>query len=155
MRALALVFSTVLIGCATDPASSPADELPTEPVEGDVSYASDVQPIWDAYCVDCHTAGHHRPVLDRGPDALLTTADSGCGGADGRFEYVVPGDPDASFLIYKLTLGGDLDVADPANAPQTCTRAMPETYPGEPLEDVDPAAVETIRRWIAQGALDN
>ena len=51
---------------------------------------------------------------------------------------VVPFDPDASYLIEKLSLN-----------PPSVGSSMP------PMGALDPAEIERIRRWILAGALDN
>jgi hypothetical protein len=52
---------------------------------------------------------------------------------------VVPGDPDGSFLIEKLT----------SDSPRAGVR-MPQDRP--PLDEVE---IELIRTWIAEGAVNN
>jgi hypothetical protein len=70
-------------------------------------------------------------------------------------KLIDPGHPETSFMMYKL----DGDPQDPSSvncsrlkcaATQTCLQAMPQS--GNTL----PAATrDTIRQWIAQGAMDN
>jgi len=103
---------------------------------GDVSYAADVQPLFDANCVGCHGAGGNGGLdLRTGQSrAALVGVTSPTYGA----VRVVAGDPDASVLYDKLTGGG--------------VYGQPMPPSGTPLP---PAALETIRRWIADGAPDN
>lgn len=108
---------------------------PTAPGDGmaPVSYAEDVQPIWSAHCTGCHggTAGLELGAPDSRAN-LVGVASANWGGV-----LVVAGDPTTSILYRKLT--GDGGVGD----------RMPQ---GGALGAGD---IETVRRWIAEGALDN
>ena len=98
-----------------------------------VSYAADVQPIWNANCTGCHggTAGLELAAPDSRAD-LVGVASTNWGGV-----RVAAGDPAASVLYRKIS--GDGGVGD----------RMPQ---GGVLGADD---IETVRRWIAEGALDN
>jgi hypothetical protein len=98
-----------------------------------VSYAADVQPIWNAHCVGCHggTAGLFLEAPGSRAN-LVGAASTNWGGL-----RVVAGDPAASILYRKLT--GDAAVGD--RMPQGGTLTAGE--------------LETVRRWIAEGAADN
>jgi len=100
-----------------------------------VSYAADVQPIWNSHCIGCHGAGGNAGLdlrASAGPAALVNVAATGYAGS-----RVVPGDPDASVLTRKLQ--GD-----------------PTTGDRMPLGGALSAGqIETIRSWIAAGALNN
>ena len=64
--------------------------------------------------------------------------------------FVVAGDPAASYLIYKLT-----GVEPERWNGERCQRVMPADVNGMgdvPLIEIDPAAVEVVRRWIQEGA---
>jgi len=91
-------------------------------------FTRDVQPIFEAHCYKCHgprrQKGHLR--LDRLNELLQQPEQT----------VIVPGDPDASEAIQLVSLpAGDLDV-------------MPAE--GDPLTAEQ---IETLRRWIANGAL--
>lgn len=105
-----------------------------------VTYSDDVRPFFIAKCIACHFAGSpthldlvnpfsetegviNRPVSWRGPLQL----------------QVVPGDPDASFLVKKID-GSPLDMA---------TEGFPMP---RPVERVTPAELATLRQWITDGA---
>jgi hypothetical protein len=107
-----------------------------------VSFASDIQPIFTASCVDagCHTGA--RPKENLSLDAgkafadLVFVATDQC---NAERTLVVPGDVSASYLMNKL-LGTDL-----------CTGSqMPKA--GQSLPSADLAAISS---WICQGALNN
>lgn len=88
-------------------------------------------------CSYCHTATSPNPpdVVNAFSTRGLVNVNSAFGGL-----RVAPGAPDASSLIKKLA-----DVVDPAFGQQ-----MPLNY-----ANFTSAEVDTIRRWIAEGALDN
>ncbi|MGD9548833.1 MAG: c-type cytochrome domain-containing protein [Candidatus Krumholzibacteriia bacterium] len=104
--------------------------------EPTVSFAADVQPIFDANCIGCHGAvggnGGMSLVAGSSYDNLVGVPSQGYAG-----DRVVPGDPDASVLYRKLT--GAQGVGGP----------MP------PTGILPPATVEPVRIWIAEGAIDN
>jgi hypothetical protein len=90
-----------------------------------VSFRNDIQPILEANCLKCHGAAIQLSKLDlRTREAALT------GGAHGA--AITPGNPDASKL-YRMVAGLE--------------------KPAMPMGGkLDPAAVDKIRRWIAEGA---
>jgi hypothetical protein len=107
-----------------------------------VSFASDVQPIWNANCVDagCHTGARPKENLTLDPGSafadLVGVATDQC---NAQRTLVVPGDVSASYLMNKL-LGTDL-----------CSGSqMPKA--GQSLTS---AELATINTWICQGAPNN
>ncbi len=91
-----------------------------------VSYSRDVQPIFDRNCVVCH-GGSAGLWLDSYERVMAGSE---------RGPVVVPGDPEASELYRRIT---------GASQP-----SMPLGQPPLP-----PQEIETIRRWIAEGAPKN
>jgi hypothetical protein len=140
----------------------PAQPQPEQPAEPDqpaelgqpaptISYARDIQPIWDRHCNRCHN--FHTPHLTApGSRQNLDAASWRTCTNDEHAPFIVPGHPEQSFLYYKIT--GTF--AAPIIA-RGCDRLMPADQNGRdiPLIEVDPDAVERIRTWIAEGALDN
>jgi hypothetical protein len=96
-----------------------------------VSFARDVQPILSDKCFRCH-----------GPDPKTRAAGLRLDTPEGAFDKrsgmppIVPGRPDQSRILIRMT------------EKQAALRMPP---PGSHLE-VKPNQIETIRRWIAQGA---
>lgn len=91
----------------------------------------------------CHSSGAHKGELALNTGSSYSQlvgviADNEAAAADGKI-LVVPGDPDASFLIQKLE-GPGADEGD----------LMPQT--NDPLSQ---AEIDVIRQWITDGALDN
>ncbi len=104
--------------------SEPSDE----PI--DVSYANDVQPIFNAQCTSCHGAIGGISFEDY---ARTTSGNSNNYGAS----LIIAGDADASGLIEKLGPNPEFG----------------ETMPQNGFLSNDEIA--TIRAWINQGAKDN
>ncbi len=98
--------------------------IQTALAEGPVDFGHDVVPILQQHCVRCHSPGNNK-----GDVSLATIADL----TDN--EYVIPGDPENSYLMELVTDTED----NPA--------AMPKE--GRPLSDSE---VATLRRWISEGA---
>ncbi len=97
---------------------------------GVVSFAYDVAPIFDAHCSGCHTWDS--------PATLKKTSTTGdCTGSP----RIVPGNTDAGVMISKIS-GNPI-----------CGGSMPQGQSA--LIVSNPDDVATIRRWVAQGALDN
>jgi len=129
----ALLLLLALAGCSDD---GSAPNGPDEPEPVAVSFAADVQPIFDARCVGCHGAGGNGGLDLRAsatPGSLVNVAAAGYTGL-----RVAPGDPAASVLYLKVE-------GDPSTGPR-----MP--FGGAALSAADRAL---IRDWIAQGAQDN
>jgi mono/diheme cytochrome c family protein len=94
--------------------------------EEPVDFSKDVAPIFERHCVRCH-----RPGNQKGEVSLTAPASLIDGG------YVTPGDAAASRLIEVVTPAAEGDRAE-----------MPKE--GEPLSAEQ---VETLRRWVAAGAV--
>jgi hypothetical protein len=94
------------------------------PIE-DVSYAFDIQPIWNQSCIACHPT-LEPPDLTEGNsyNALMSMPGS-----------IVPGDAEGSELLEMLKGGGD--------------------NPMPPGGSIGQANINLIESWINQGALDN
>ncbi|MGA9519867.1 MAG: hypothetical protein WBV82_00300 [Myxococcaceae bacterium] len=108
---------------------------------GAVSYSKDVQPILNAYCTGCHTAGNPRGNLNLDPGVSrgeLLNVPSGC---NNQVVNVKAADPQGSMLWRKIM--GD---------PTRCNAVMPTNGA---LNSFDPEAADVIERWIQQGALNN
>ena len=115
---------------ATD-TSAPATEAPaaTEPAAAagaTVSFASEILPIIQSRCINCHGGDRIEEGL-----SMNTHAEIMAGSENGAI--LVPGDA-ASSLIVEMVASGD----------------MPKRGP-----KLTPPQVELIADWINQGALDN
>lgn len=116
------------------------DDLSGLPEAIAVDYRTEIQPIWEIRCANCHVnhSGSPSAQLDLNEEeswAALYAMPSLI--AEGRL-MVRPGDPDASFLLEKLR----------CEQPQVGER-MPRGRLPIPL-----AEQALVRDWIAQGARD-
>jgi hypothetical protein len=104
-----------------------------------------VQAIFDDRCIDCHDAT--KQGIPNDPSLSLTSGDSyaalvnhptdaDCGGT-----RVVPGDPDASYLVRKIS---DAMPCDGERMPRGHELLMPP-----PLTDTQ---IALVRAWIQAGA---
>ncbi|MEM6691439.1 MAG: c-type cytochrome domain-containing protein, partial [Planctomycetota bacterium] len=97
-----------------------------------VSYHRDVLPIFRSKCFGCH-----QPAKALG-DYRMTDLDGLLAGGESEVAAIVPGKPDESFLVERIT-------------PVDGVAEMPEP-PEPPLSSSE---IETIRRWISEGANDD
>ena len=113
--ALAAIAAAVCTGTATGAQQAPAK----------VDFATQVQPIFRQYCVDCHGVKEQKNGfrLDRRSDAMR----------GGTIAVIGPGNSAGSRMYHKLI--GD------KFGPQ-----MP------PTGSLSPSHIETIKRWIDEGA---
>lgn len=118
--------------------------VPAPPTDETVSFADDIQPIFDARCTECHRAGSPTNEI-AGIRMILTADDSYDSLVDqtssqrAELTLVTPDDPDASLLWLKVS----------SNRPP-----VGATMPlfGERLSSEE---LGLLRDWIAQGAMDN
>jgi DNA polymerase II small subunit/DNA polymerase delta subunit B len=129
---------TAVIGCALPGSTS---DLP-EPQDS-VSFKDQIQPIFNADCIDCHVTGGSASLF--GIDLLLTEGESynhlvnQVSVQDASLTLVAPGDAESSLLFLKVN----------SSSPPV-GEGMP--LAGSPISASDQAL---IRDWINQGALDN
>ncbi len=133
---VALIFACVSSPARGNPIEDePAEGLspPTEkPGAAAVSYHRDVVPIFRANCLGCHQGAKRQGGYVMTDHAsLLRPGDSG-------EPAVVPGAPESSYLIQRIT-------------PVDGHAEMPEP-PLKPLRDSE---ILVIARWIAEGAKDD
>jgi hypothetical protein len=106
-----------------------------QPSGREVSYARDVTPILDRHCKACHMPGQAGYVVSgfelRDYQTLMKGTQYG--------PVVLPGDPLASVLV--MLIEGR---ADPSLK-----------MPHGDATPLDAAEIETIRRWVEQGAKNN
>ena len=130
--AIALLFA--LAGIAGNArGDEPAEKSPpSDPAAKAISYDADVQPIFRKACLGCHQSGK------RMGEFLMTDFASLIRGGETGQAAIVPGNPDASYLIRQIT-------------PHDGKAEMPKA-PWPALSSVE---VETIRNWITQGAVND
>jgi hypothetical protein len=129
VKALSALFVVLLlVGCGSQPAPAPKAETAAT---SDVSYAKDIQPIFNQSCMPCHAGGK-----DAKGSYDLTSYAGVMSNGSGSASKIVPGNADSSTLY--LQLSGALQ-------PQ-----MPKGRP--PL---DAAQLANIKNWINQGTKNN
>lgn len=96
-----------------------------------------VRDTFNAKCTVCHGATSPQGDLDLATDPIAALNGVASHAYPGR-TLVLPGDPDASFLLVKLLGTQTVDEGD-------------EMPPGALLDD---AAIAAVRAWIAAGATD-
>jgi cytochrome c553 len=114
-------FFTVLLATVSFASALKADD---SAATAKVDFVRDVAPILEQRCIRCHKPGNDKSKL-----SLATLADLTAN------EYIVPGDPEASYLLEVVSAAGS---AKPL---------MPKEGPPLTAEEV-----ERLRVWIAEGA---
>lgn len=117
-----------LPGTETGTPGTVPDRDSAAPAVATVDYWRDVEPILEACCYSCHGPRRMKGKLrlDR-PEQMFQRA--------GRARVVIPGNPEASELYYRVTLPADDEDIMPAD--------------GDPLT---PKQIQTIHTWISEGA---
>jgi WD40 repeat protein/mono/diheme cytochrome c family protein len=107
--------------------AGPPAELPEK-----VSFVRDVRPLLQLHCVGCH-----QPAKPQG-GFVMTSRDEMLKKGESAQSGVVPGKPDASYLLDQVTSKN----GKPALMPK-----------GKP--NLQPKEIALLTRWIAQGAVDD
>lgn len=145
---ITLVLATT--ACGSDSNSS-SDNQPNENENGPDNeinqHAKDIQPIWDTNCTEaCHTIGGVWPSLRLDENAAYTSLLSGTS-QQSPLVFVDPGNIESSYLWHKI------------NGTQTGSPAfgsgaqMPLITGGSSTNTLSASEIETIRKWIVDGAL--
>jgi len=145
--ALAALVIGLAAGCGGGSSNSDSNPNPVT-TNGMVSYAQDVQSIFNASCAlsGCH-AGPQPSGLDLRASVSYSKlvnqpATASCGSQVAGAILVKPGDTSGSMLWRKL-----------ANDPGKCGGAMPLGTSG--LIAVSRSSFDTIENWIQQGPVNN
>ncbi|MBI1375580.1 MAG: DUF1553 domain-containing protein [Phycisphaera sp.] len=129
MRCLRNTPLTTLLSATTLSLTMLTVLTPTARAVEPVDFARDIKPLLDAQCMKCH--GREK----RKGGVLLTYRAAAMTESDLAHKPIVPGDPDASEMIRRLTLQDDDERMPPSKAPLKA-------------EEVD-----LLRRWIKEGAV--
>jgi WD40 repeat protein/mono/diheme cytochrome c family protein len=128
IRALPVVAAAALAAPNLWAASPPAKE---EIHTGPISYYKQIRPIFQANCQGCH-----QPAKAKG-EYVMTDFTKMLGAGDSGKKAIVPGKPEASFLIAQITpVAGKVE--------------MPRENP--PLSEPE---ITLVRKWVAEGAVDD
>ncbi|WP_440222508.1 hypothetical protein ACQQ2N_15660 [Dokdonella sp. MW10] len=119
------------------------DSLSATPVNWNVDFATDVQPIFDVACSGCHIGGSSGGLSLAPGSAYANLVGVPASNGNAGIPRVTAGDPDASFLFKKLNCTNLNDIEDmPYGA------RMPRS--GPPYLSLADQAM--ILDWIEQGA---
>ena len=125
LAALAAAFSFTVAASAEDAKLPPASD------KKDVTFATDIKPIFEASCLKCHTSTN-KPRAGVGLETLEATLK---GGKEGK--VVIVGDSAKSSLVLTVAHVGDPDTF------------MPKGKGAKKLSDEQ---IGLVRAWIDQGA---
>lgn len=138
-----VVVVLALAGCPNGPVGGTTKQTPTDPngtnptnpttTENAAGWCK-VQAVFNADCVACHDATLHQGNLDLQTSAYEAIV--GVTSADFGVVLVEPGDPDASLLYRKMA------------GTQSASEGGQMPLAGQ----VDPAHLDAVRAWIADGA---
>lgn len=103
--------------------------------ERTVSYAQDIKPITDKYCIECHQVGGKGQVASG--FSMASYADLMQGTRNGPM--VIAGDSMGSNMLVLMEGRADPSIKMPHGQSVSASKAE----------------IETLRLWIDQGALDN
>ncbi len=123
MRLLTVLFlAIVVVGCGQHKS---------------VSYKAQIQPIFDARCVRCHSTEKRLKKIDLSSFAALSASRASI---SGKQPLVIPGSTAESRLFVLCATS------------QAHFRMPPDTSGVTPLP---PQELELLKKWIEQGAKDN
>lgn len=108
-------------------------KLPPPSSRTNVTYASDIKPIFDQSCVKCH--GEHRPKARLRLDTL-----KGALKGSGNGKVIKPGHSAQSVLVWNIAHAGDPDDYMPPPGNKAGIKALSKEQ------------ISLIRAWIDQGA---
>lgn len=97
-----------------------------------INFSRDVRPILSDKCFACHGP----EAASRKAGFRLDQRESAVGAAESGMTPITPGDPDASEVIARITSDDESIRMPPTNSHKSLT----------------PEEIETLRRWIAEGA---
>lgn len=122
-------------GAEHEKKKAPVDmsKLPPPAAKKDITYAADIEPIFQKSCDDCHGAKRAKGKLRL--DSLEAVIK---GGEDGK--VIQPGNSGASVLVHNVAHAGDPDDYMP---PPKNKAGIPPLTAGQ---------IGLIRAWIDQGA---
>lgn len=135
MKNLALTFAITIgttFSILADDAA-PAVKLPPPSTKANVTYAKDIQPIFEASCVKCHNSKKKKQGAKLSLDTLAGALK---GSRDGK--VIIPGDSAKSDLVLSI-----------AHATGDHDSFMPKGRDAKKLSDEQ---IGLIRAWIDQGA---
>jgi hypothetical protein len=131
-----LTFAAIAIGLSLPAFAKDVDtsKLPPPSSQKDVTYATNIKPIFDQSCVKCHS----DPIKPKGKLRLDSLEAILKGGVDGK--VIQPGNSAKSMLVINVAHLGDED------------DYMPPPKNKAHIEPLTSDQIGLIRAWIDQGA---
>lgn len=127
---LTLAASFTAITCA----QAEDSKLPPASAKENITYATDIKPIFDASCVKCHSGDKPKARLRMDSlDGVLKGTNHG--------KVVTPGDPDKSLLVKSI-----------AHLTKDPEGWMPPPRNKAGIKPLTPEEIGLIIGWIKQGA---
>jgi mono/diheme cytochrome c family protein len=133
LAAIFTVSASTVLRAEKEKGQVDISKLPPVSDKKDVTYASDIQRIFEKSCVNCH-----GPEKSKGKLRLDSLPVVLKGGEDGK--VVKPGDSAGSMLIHNIAHIGDPD------------QYMPPPRNKAGIQPLTPEQIGLIRAWIDQGA---
>jgi hypothetical protein len=132
-----------IAGCSTASTTNPPTSQISSPTSGNsISFAHDIQPIFNQNCTICHQGNQNSSGLNLQNGSAyknLVNVKSN----QSSLLRVLPGHPDQSYLINKL-LGTQAEVGGSGRQmPYEVKSSLPQTQ------------INLIQRWISEIALNN
>ena len=140
MNKIVIILSSTLLLLALAGCEDLGDKVqppPSAPTPATISYAAQIQPIFNDNCTGCHNTGlaSYHGNLNLQSYATLTDTEEPDAPLHAEI-LVIPGEPESSFLIQRIT--GEIPPQMPLG--------------GTPLSEDQ---INLIRDWIEQGVLNN
>ncbi len=146
LRVATLLVLAIAAGCAGDGSRLGSDDMMDGMMEGpQVTLANIQQDVFGAICINCHVTGGTADflVLDSEQNSLASLVNV-LSLEIPSLVRVAPGDPDQSYLVWKIEGQG------PNGEPILGERMPPATAGEAPLSAEQ---IADIRSWILDGAL--
>ena len=114
----------------TNGEETPANATDSNP--DTVSFHQDIDPIFSRHCYGCHQGAKQLGSY------VMTNFDELLRGGESEIPAIVPGQPDDSYLVEQITpIDGHAEM------------------PNEPFPALSKIEIDLVRRWIAEGAIND
>lgn len=134
IKTILIVALAAGLTCAAMAEDASPSKLPPPSAKKDVTYATDIKPIFDKSCVKCHSGVKAKAKLQMDTlDGVLKGAKSG--------KVLKPGDSAESFIVKSV-----------AHATKDNEEWMPPLENRAGIKPLTPEQIGLIRAWIDQGA---
>jgi mono/diheme cytochrome c family protein len=129
-----ILIAVAAVGMAATLAQAQESKLPPAATKENLTYVTDIKPIFDASCVKCHTGD--RPKARLHMDTL-----EGVLKGTGHGKIVTPGAPEKSFIVKSI-----------AHLTKDSEGWMPPPHNKAGIKPLTQDEIALIEGWIKQGA---